>query len=96
MGTVGLSMGITADLGGWGKGLLIVTMLVGRLRTLTFGLALLARDEEGIAGEQKAEHEAEREEERARQEEREEDEDEEKGEEEDQEPKEADEDELAI
>jgi len=65
MGTVGLTEGITPALSGWGKGLIMLTMLVGRLRTLTFGLALLhPRDSDGDSEEQAAE-----EEDRARQEE---------------------------
>lgn len=43
LGTVGLSMGITADLTVWGKLLLIVTMFVGRVGVLTFGLSILAK-----------------------------------------------------
>ncbi len=43
LGTVGLSAGITTDLSAFGKAVLIVTMFVGRLGVLTFGLALLAR-----------------------------------------------------
>ena len=43
IGTVGLSTGITGDISGWGKLVLIFTMFVGRLGVLTFGLAVLAR-----------------------------------------------------
>lgn len=39
-GTVGLSTGITPDLSGWGKTLIIVTMFVGRIGPLTIALAL--------------------------------------------------------
>ncbi|BDU50303.1 TrkH family potassium uptake protein [Haliovirga abyssi] len=39
-GTVGLSMGVTADLTTFSKVLLIITMLVGRVGPLTFALAL--------------------------------------------------------
>ncbi len=35
-GTVGLSMGITPDLGDWGKAWIILTMIVGRVGVLTF------------------------------------------------------------
>ena len=42
LGTVGLSAGITGDLSSFGKAVLIVTMFVGRLGVITFGLALLA------------------------------------------------------
>ncbi len=35
-GTVGLSMGVTPELGVWGKGWIIVMMLVGRVGVLTF------------------------------------------------------------
>ncbi len=40
MGTVGLSMGITADLSEAGKILIIILMYIGRLGSLTLGLAL--------------------------------------------------------
>ena len=40
-GTVGLSMGVTPELGGAAKGVLIVLMLVGRLGPLTAALALV-------------------------------------------------------
>lgn len=63
MGTVGLTEGITPALSGWGKGLIMLTMLVGRLRTLTFGLALLHPTDA------ESDRESEEEEERARQEE---------------------------
>ncbi|MGB3852087.1 MAG: potassium transporter TrkG [Tunicatimonas sp.] len=43
LGTVGLSAGITGDLSSFGKAVLILTMFVGRLGVVTFGLALLAR-----------------------------------------------------
>ena len=43
LGTVGLSAGITGDLSSFGKAVLIVTMFVGRLGVITFGLAVLAR-----------------------------------------------------
>ena len=42
-GTVGLSMGITADLNGAGKILIIVLMYLGRVGPLTFALAVGAR-----------------------------------------------------
>lgn len=43
IGTVGLSTGITGNLGPFGKMVLIVVMFVGRLGLLTFGLAILAK-----------------------------------------------------
>ncbi len=43
IGTVGLSTGITGDLGPFGKIVLIIVMFVGRLGLLTFGLAILAK-----------------------------------------------------
>ncbi len=43
LGTVGLSTGITGDLSSIGKLVLIVTMFVGRLGVLTFGLSIFAR-----------------------------------------------------
>lgn len=43
IGTVGLSTGITGDLGSFGKIVLIIVMFVGRLGLLTFGLAILAK-----------------------------------------------------
>lgn len=49
IGTVGLSTGITADLSGWSKLVLIFTMFVGRLGVLTFGLAVLARRKNSIS-----------------------------------------------
>jgi trk system potassium uptake protein TrkH len=45
MGTVGLSMGITGDLTGLGKLLVVVLMTAGRVGILTFGMALAAHDE---------------------------------------------------
>lgn len=65
MGTVGLTTGITSELSPWGRGIVMVTMLVGRLRTLTFGLALL----EPQGGNGDDEEAVEEEEERAREEE---------------------------
>lgn len=43
LGTVGLSTGITADLSGVGKSLIILLMFLGRVGVLTFGFALLMR-----------------------------------------------------
>jgi len=43
LGTVGLSTGITGDLTGIGKVLVIILMFVGRVGVLTFGFALLKR-----------------------------------------------------
>lgn len=45
LGTVGLSMGITADLTNLGKILITILMLIGRLGPLTFGMALFIQDE---------------------------------------------------
>jgi trk system potassium uptake protein TrkH len=45
MGTVGLSMGITGDLTGLGKLIIIVLMTAGRVGILTFGMALASHDE---------------------------------------------------
>lgn len=47
LGTVGLSAGLTGDLSSFGKAVLIVTMFVGRLGVITFGLALLAHKMRG-------------------------------------------------
>ncbi len=41
LGTVGLSIGDTSAIGGWGKGLLIVLMILGRLGTLSVIMAVL-------------------------------------------------------
>ncbi|MGQ1928016.1 TrkH family potassium uptake protein [Ornithobacterium rhinotracheale] len=43
LGTVGLSTGITGDLSSWGKLLIIITMFIGRLGVITFGISILAR-----------------------------------------------------
>ncbi|WP_147677600.1 TrkH family potassium uptake protein [Algibacter pacificus] len=43
IGTVGLSTGITGSLSSLGKIILIITMFIGRLGVLTFGLAILSR-----------------------------------------------------
>ncbi|MFO6462954.1 TrkH family potassium uptake protein [Jannaschia sp. KMU-145] len=45
MGTVGLSMGITGDLTGLGKLIIIILMTAGRVGILTFGMALASHDE---------------------------------------------------
>lgn len=45
--TVGLSTGITGNLSSFGKVVLIFVMFVGRLGLLTFGLAILARKNNG-------------------------------------------------
>jgi trk system potassium uptake protein TrkH len=47
-GTVGLSRGVTADLGAAGRLVLIVTMFLGRLGPMTVGLALTARAKSGL------------------------------------------------
>ena len=44
-GTVGLSMGITPTLTGWGKIIIILTMLIGRVGPLTLALAIAMRSE---------------------------------------------------
>lgn len=45
LSTVGLSMGITADLSGFGKFILILLMFIGRLGLVTFGLLVASHDE---------------------------------------------------
>ncbi len=45
LGTVGLSMGLTGSLTAAGKGLLILIMFIGRVGVLTFGFALLEREQ---------------------------------------------------
>ena len=40
-GTVGLSMGVTAMLSAWGKGLLILLMMIGRVGVLTFSYIII-------------------------------------------------------
>lgn len=44
LGTVGLSTGVTALLSTWGKVTLIILMFVGRVGVLTFGFALLSKN----------------------------------------------------
>ena len=39
LGTVGLSTGITADISAWGRGILMASMIVGRVGTLTVAFA---------------------------------------------------------
>jgi trk system potassium uptake protein TrkH len=48
LGTVGLSTGLTGDLTAIGKCLIIILMYVGRVGVLTFGFALLAREQKVI------------------------------------------------
>ncbi|MCK5573226.1 MAG: ATPase, partial [Bacteroidetes bacterium] len=48
LGTVGLSAGVTPELSPVGKGLLIVTMLAGRVGLFAFVLALTPRKSEGV------------------------------------------------
>lgn len=43
IGTVGLSMGITADLSAFGKWVIITVMFIGRIGVITFSMALLSR-----------------------------------------------------
>jgi trk system potassium uptake protein TrkH len=54
LGTVGLSTGVTGELTGVGKALIIALMFIGRVGVLTFGFALLERkigqDEIGVEG----------------------------------------------
>ncbi len=45
LGTVGISMGITADFGFTAKVLIVILMLMGRVGILTFGIALSTHDE---------------------------------------------------
>jgi trk system potassium uptake protein TrkH len=47
LGTVGLSMGITASLSGLGKLVVILLMFCGRLGPLTFGMALFFKSHKG-------------------------------------------------
>lgn len=49
LGTVGLSTGITGNLSSIGKIILIVTMFIGRLGVLTFGLAIWAKNQKSDA-----------------------------------------------
>ena len=44
LGTVGLSMGITADLSAWGKWIIIGSMLIGRIGPLGVAYALVRKD----------------------------------------------------
>ena len=48
LGTVGLSTGITGDLSIIGKITIIITMFIGRLGVLTFGLAIWARHQNDL------------------------------------------------
>lgn len=45
LGTVGLSMGITASLSAMGKAVIILMMYIGRVGPLTFGMALFVKPE---------------------------------------------------
>ena len=47
-GTVGLSRGVTGDLGDAGRLVIILTMFLGRLGPMTVGLALTARAKGGL------------------------------------------------
>jgi trk system potassium uptake protein TrkH len=40
-GTVGLSMGVTQELDTWGKGLIILMMIIGRVGILTFAYIIV-------------------------------------------------------
>jgi trk system potassium uptake protein TrkH len=44
LGTVGLSMGITADLSAWGKIIIISSMLIGRIGPLGVAYALVRKE----------------------------------------------------
>ena len=46
LGTAGLSTGITMELSVLGKLIIIVTMLIGRIGVVTFGMAILGTDED--------------------------------------------------
>lgn len=46
LGTVGLSLGLTTQLTGFGKGLIILTMFLGRVGPLTLGFALAYREKQ--------------------------------------------------
>ncbi|MBI5896129.1 MAG: ATPase [Desulfobacterales bacterium] len=48
-GTVGLSMGVTTELNTWGKGWIILMMIIGRVGILTFSYIIVgSRKDEGI------------------------------------------------
>ena len=46
--TAGLSTGVTAGLNGFGQGVLIVLMFLGRVGPLTLGVALVLRERERL------------------------------------------------
>ena len=52
LSTGGISVGATAQLSGLGKLIIIVVMLVGRVGVITFGMALMKRDEDELEKEQ--------------------------------------------
>ena len=52
LSTGGISVGATAQLSVLGKLIIIAVMLVGRVGVITFGLALLKRDEDELQKEQ--------------------------------------------
>lgn len=41
LGTAGMTMDFTPQLSAWGKGIIIIAMIIGRVGVITFGLALL-------------------------------------------------------
>ena len=53
LSTGGISLGATAQLSILGKLIIIVVMLVGRVGVITFGMALLKRDEQELENEEK-------------------------------------------
>jgi len=52
LSTGGISVGATAQLSGLGKLIIIIVMLVGRVGVITFGMALMKRDEDELEKEQ--------------------------------------------
>ncbi len=52
LGTVGLSTGITSQLSGAGKAIIIILMFIGRVGPLAFGLALFCGGKEQLIGSQ--------------------------------------------
>ena len=52
LSTAGISLGTTAKLGFLGKLIIIATMIIGRVGVITFGMALLKRDEDELEEEE--------------------------------------------
>ena len=46
LATAGLSMEFTSQLSTWGKIIIIITMIIGRVGVITFGMALLRDDDD--------------------------------------------------